>query len=627
MCGIVGCFEIKRKVNAEVVHRMMDILKHRGPDDAGYEPFEIAGGNLGMGFVRLSIRDLSSAGHQPMFNANKDIAVTLNGEIYNADELRQPLINAGYSFNSTSDTEVLLYLYEFYGLDKMLPMIDGMYAICIVDKRNDCFYLIRDRLGEKPLYLYETDNVLLYASEYKAFYCHPDFKADLNESVVDEYFLFRYISDGDTLLKGVHNLRPGSYLKVSADGQKHVVYWDFPNVKPNNLSYEENKKKYYELLKTSLRRRLISDREVGLQLSGGVDSSYMAHLIPQITGEQLHTFSVVFADRKYTEEKYQKKVVEQEKCDAHYYEYNSDMFFDCWRECTYYLEAPMNHEGSIGLLLLNRRSKDIVTVMLCGEGADETLGGYNHFLLMRSMMKHPSLHFAYTLLNWHRGNGWRWSLDDTLIGTTQSVPSYMFSRLRDNGSKRIENVYKKRRKILSETAGRGVRRYMNYDTKTFMQDLLIRADKTSMASSIEMRVPYIMPELVELVCQIPDKHLVKSLPIKTIPNSSKRILKDLCTEVYGKDFTNRPKVGFTAPLLDFFRAPEVASYIEHKLLPGIKDRGVVNYEEVMKMWQECLNTTGNKLPILWPLWLVFSFELWAQMYLDNTPLNWQHVDI
>ena len=623
MCGITGCFERKKSVDDEVVYSMMEILNHRGPDDRGYKHLNVAGGEIGMGFVRLSIRDLSTAGHQPMQNATGEIIITLNGEIYNSEELRPLLIEAGYKFNGTSDTEVLLYLYEMYGIDKMLPMLDGMYAICIVDTRIDSFFLIRDRLGEKPLYIYNKPDFMLYASEYKAFYCHPKFTSKLNEDAVDEYFLFRYVSDGETLLDGVKNLQPGSYMKVDRSGSSTIVYWDLPSMNYNNLNFDENTKRYNELLKVSLRRRLISDRKLGLQLSGGEDSSYLAHLIHHMSNEQLHTFSIVFGNKKYSEEEYQKHVVEKNNCIAHYYEYTPEMFFDCWRECTWYFEAPMNHEGSLGLLLLNRKSKKDVTVMLCGEGADETLGGYGYFYSLSSMLHYPFVRILKALKN---GGGIS-SIQDTFISFTQFIPDQEFCRIRDKGKERKEMVFHKRRTILQKTPGKGIRKYMNYDTKTYMQDILMRADKTSMASSIEMRVPFIMPALVEYACSIPDSQLVKYGLRKNKKNKTKRILKELCSQVYGNEFVNRPKSGFGAPILDFFRDNVVKEYIEQTLLPGIDKRNVLNYAEVEKMWKECLNTKGNDLNIKWPLWCAFSFELWAQMYLDHTPLEWRHIDI
>lgn len=628
MCGIIGCLERNKNVDSTIVYDMMSLLRHRGPDDQGYENFVIAGNDFGMGFVRLSIRDLSEAGHQPMSNKNRDITITLNGEIYNADELRQPLLEAGYTFKSSSDTEVLLDLYELYGIDKMLPMLDGMYAVCIVDKREDCIYLIRDRLGEKPLYIWDNGSTLLYASEYKAFYCHPDFTAELNEDAVDEYFLFRYVSDGDTLLKGVKNLRPGTYLKIDTKGVHQSVYWDFPDVKPNTLSYEENKKKYDDLLKKSLRRRLISDRKVGLQLSGGVDSSYMAHIAQSMLEEPLHTFSITFDDKKYSEEIYQEQVINKEKCVPHSFDYSSKLFFDCWRECTWYFESPMNHEGSLGLLFLNRRSKDFVTVMLCGEGSDETMGGYERFYKDAQLLKYwwplllsikniKSLIKTKHLLSY-------FSKDCDVIHSSQYISNEHFYALRSKGREAIRNVYRKRLDIMNNIKTKqSLRRWMNYETYTYMQDLLMRADKTSMASSIEVRVPFIMPELVEFACTIPDEFLVDTR--KNIRKGTKAIVKDLCESVYGEDFTYRKKLGFAAPVLRFFCKPDVAKYINDIIMPGIKRRGVVNYCEVEKMWNSCVGTNGNDKNIQWPLWCVFSFELWAQLYLDSKPQEWVHI--
>ena len=607
----------------------MDLLKHRGPDDKGYEQFEIAGYDFGLGFVRLSIRDLSEAGHQPMINTDGDIVITLNGEIYNADELRQPLIEAGYTFRSASDTEVLLDLYELYGIDKMLPMLDGMYAVCIVDKRENCVYLIRDRLGEKPLYIWDNGDTFLYASEYKAFYCHPDFKAELNEEAVDEYFLFRYVSDGDTLLKGVNNLCPGSYLKIDVSGVHQTVYWKLSDVIPNSMNYEDNKRRYEELFKKSMRRRLISDRKVGLQLSGGVDSSYMAHIAQSMLDERLHTFSITFEDKKYSEEQYQQQVIKQEDCEPHNYVYSSKLFFDCWRECTWFFEAPMNHEGTLGLLYLNRQSKDYVTVMLCGEGADETLGGYNRFFSAEQMLKgwwplRLSISKAKEFIRTKHLSNY-YSKEFAVIHSTQYVSDDMFCRLRSGGRKAIRKVYNKRSLLLGKLKSNdgALRSLMNYEIRTYMQDLLMRADKASMASSIEVRVPFIMPELVEFTSTIPDNYLVDTS--KDIDHGTKVIVKDLCASVYGEDFTYRKKKGFSAPVLRYFCAPEVRDYIDSVIMTGIKQRGVVDYKEVQKMWAICKKTNGNDTEHQWPLWCVFSFELWAQMYLDINPAKWKHI--
>ena len=196
MCAIMGYYNRNKSVSGSYIELMEQILEHRGPNDNGTELISISTDkdivNCAIGFDRLSIRDLSLTGHQPMKDNEGDVFIAFSGEIYNADEYRDELKSLGYVFRGHSDTEEILYLYQAYGIDEMLRKLDGMYAICLVDKREDVFYLIRDRLGEKPLYTFtSSDGTLMFASEYKAFYCHPEFKAELNESALDEYFLFR----------------------------------------------------------------------------------------------------------------------------------------------------------------------------------------------------------------------------------------------------------------------------------------------------------------------------------------------------------------------------------------------------------------------------------------------------
>lgn len=275
MCAIMGVFDTRNKIDVSILETMQRALYHRGPDDSGLETFSLDApnhsllSNVGVAFDRLSIRDLSMKGHQPMFSDDRSVMIAFNGEIYNSEELRPQLLEKGYTFNSNSDTEVLLNLYHCYGIDKTLSMLDGMFAICIVDFKNKEVYLVRDRIGEKPLYIYQDEHKLLFASEYKAFYAHPEFKAEIDETAMDEYFMFRYSPGDQTILKGVRNLTPGSYLKVTSDGVSQHIYWTLPNVTKSDKSFDDCKKEYKALLKKSVRRRLISDRPIGCQLSGG----------------------------------------------------------------------------------------------------------------------------------------------------------------------------------------------------------------------------------------------------------------------------------------------------------------------------------------------------------------------
>lgn len=232
MCSILGFIEKQHPADIRTVDQMNRVLRHRGPDDDGtavLPMFGAADNNVGIGFNRLSIRDLSQAGHQPMYGGDDgSVIITFNGEIYNADQFRDELAQNGHVFRGTSDTEVLLHLYEEYGLDGMLGRIDGMFAICLIDKKQDRIYLIRDKIGEKPLYYYENESVLLWASEYKAFYEHPAFVPEIALENLTEYLMFRYISAGDTLLKHVRNVTPGTYMVIDRSGVSKIKYWDFP---------------------------------------------------------------------------------------------------------------------------------------------------------------------------------------------------------------------------------------------------------------------------------------------------------------------------------------------------------------------------------------------------------------
>lgn len=644
MCGIMGIIEKSREVDVTILNKMQKALRHRGPDDSGFEIFNLKRDdnqmkNIGLAFDRLSIRDLSMAGHQPMFNCNKDILIAFNGEIYNSEELRQSLIDRGYKFKGHSDTEVLLYMYECIGLEETLTQLDGMYGICIVDYRQQCLYLVRDKIGEKPIYLYEVEDLFLFASEYKAFYCHPQFKAELNEDTVDEYFLFNNVAGNDTLLKNVRMLAPGTYMKIDDWGKKNMsTYWKIPQYSPNKLSREENKKKLDNLLRLSVKRRLISDVPVGLQLSGGVDSSYLAFIAKDYLKNTLHTFGIVFKDDiEYNEEKYMDYVNEKFNFISHKYEYDPDRFFKTWLETTFALEYPMNHPGTQGLLFLNKKAKEHVTVMLCGEGADEVLGGYYQIPIAAAMKRRKIKYVSKLVLKrmaslifpeYKEGVQISHLEQDVCISLRQTMGTRDFNKVRPKGHRAhsISEVYERRRNLFSYFAGKDpVRNHMNYDYISILNDLLIRADKVSMISSMEVRVPFLMPELLEFAATIPTEFLVRP-GLDWDGYRTKWLLKDLAEDVFGHAFVYRQKMGFPVPLTGMMKKSPSKEYIEEVILPGIKKRNVIDYSFIKKKWNEVLNDTQNEERNQGVLWACFSFEIWAQMYLDGNPSEYEHVD-
>lgn len=624
MCSIAGFIEKRKSVNPNAISRMNHVLKHRGPDDNGIkilEMFEVGYANVAVAHNRLSIRDLSAAGHQPMCSDDESVILCFNGEIYNADDFREEISSTGYAFKGTSDTEVLLWLYIHYGLKEMLARIDGMYAICLIDKSIDCIYLVRDKIGEKPLYYYENDEVFLWASEYKAFYEHPSFEPVLNEDNLTEYLMFRYIVGEETLLKGVKNLTPGSYLVIKDSGISKCRYWDFPQSgESTQLSGDEIKKEFRRRLYEAYQSRLVSDVEIGVQLSGGVDSSCLTEYVSRNTKPQLKTFGIVFDGKDYSEKQYMERVLEQCNVDSHMYNFTNELFLDSWIKTTYYFEAPMNHEGTLGLFYLNKRASEKIKVMLCGEGADETMGGYHRFydiLMLKTNISYRIRRIVRSLLR--KQSNLRKDLDEMFIRETQFVKDTEVRRI--YGKSEVRKVINQRTAFIKKTAGVGMRKLMNYECSTYLQDLLMRADKVSMAHSIEQRVPYLMPRFIEFMCSIPSSYFVANGNSEA--HNTKMLLKEYCADIFDESFAYRNKMGFGISLGDYFCNGGVKNYIEDVLLPGIRHRGIFNAEEIEQMYLDICQEkkgifkgNGSKINALWT---AFSFEIWAEMYLDRNP--------
>lgn len=625
MCSIVGFIERDKEADVLTIKSMNDVLAHRGPDDMGFDTISMFGNekkNVAVGFNRLSIRDLSKSGHQPMYNYDENIIITFNGEIYNADEFRETLESRGYVFRSRSDTEVLLYLYEEYGIDMMLKKIDGMFAICIIDTRMDCIYLIRDRIGEKPLYIYNGNDSFMWASEYKAFYEHSSFCPELETSNLTEYLMFRYVSDGGTLLKNVYNLSPGTYIKITQEGYSDVVYWNFHGHLFDDRGIDVQRR-YNEELNNAFKSRLVSDVEVGVQLSGGVDSSCLTSYVSTMLDYKVKAFGIVFDNEKYSEEKYMKEVINKCEAEPHLYTLTNDVFLKSWLMTTYFFEAPMNHQGTVGLLYLNHFASQNVKVMLCGEGADETMGGYLRFYEYMVYQKDLYQRTKRILADFVKRGQINTNLifhkyEDFFIRASQFVSDGRVKKIYKDAN--IHHVIRKRKRLFERIPGTGLRKLMNYETFTYCQDLLMRADKVSMANSMEIRVPYLSPKLIEFENSIPDSYFLSAGSDGAMQNT-KILLKKRCAKMFGEKFTYRSKMGFGIDLMDYFSLGVVKEYIETIILPGIKKRGILNYKYIKKTYQSCCfsNSLWRNDSITEILWVAFSFEIWAQLYLDGNP--------
>ncbi len=627
MCAIMGVLEKSNPVELEVLQDMQKILKHRGPDDSGLQRFQMAYSDKGLynyggvAFDRLSIRDLSQAGHQPMESEDKQVILAMNGEIYNSEELRPELESQGVVFNGSSDTEVLLQLYLHYGIDKSLKMVDGAFALCIVDLTKQKIYLSRDRFGEKPIYYYRKDDYFLFASEYKAFYCHPQFKAELNQDAVSEYFMFRYPAGEMTFLKDVYLVKPGTYIEISEKDIAEHTYWTLPTPHSNGLSIDENKKNLKELISKSVARRLISDRPIGLQLSGGVDSSYLAAIMREQYDGEIKSFSITVDDNALSEEKYIDVVNERMHFASHKLKLDASVFLDNWEKATWYYEAPLQHQGNVPLLQLDNEAAKKVSILMCGDGADECMGGYSRFPRIMRYRDKSYIWRGVQIKNILKGKLHYGSLDEYFISLSQFLTDEQVKALRPNTYKLdIRKAYAHRKQIMKQChKSNSIHRYLQYEIVTYMLDTLLRGDKMSMASSLEMRAPLLMTELVEFLQTIPEKQLVDGS--KPFMYDGKILLKSLCADVYGESFTYRYKVGLGVPMLQIFSDTKMREYIDALVLPGIEKRGVIDYAYVRQLWDNLSAIHSNLDSRLEVLWISFSFEIWAQMYLDKSPLN------
>ena len=629
MCAIMGILEKASPVNESVLQNMQNILRHRGPDDTGLQTFKMPYAPYGIynyggvAFDRLSIRDLSQAGHQPMESANKQVVLAMNGEIYNSEELRPLLLEKGVKFKGTSDSEVLLQLYLLYGIEQALQMVDGAFALCIVDVNKQKIFLSRDRIGEKPIYYYRKDDYFLFASEYKAFYCYPQFKAELNQDAVSEFFVFRYPVGEQTFLKDVYLVKPGTYIEISEKEINTHTYWTLPAPSNNGQSFEQNKQTLKELISKSVARRLISDRPIGIQLSGGVDSSYVAAVMREQSDKDIKSFSIVMDDNVLSEEENIDIVNKQMNFIPNKLQLDASIFLENWEKATWYYEAPLQHEGNVPLLQLDNWAAKQVSILMCGDGADECLGGYTRFprIMRYRDEKHGWLWRGIQIKNILKGKHHYGSLDEHFISFAQFLTDEQVKSLRPKTYKQdLCKAYKARKQVMQSChPGRDMHRYLQYEILTYLLDTLLRGDKLSMASSLEMRAPLLMPELIEFLQTVPENQLVDGS--QPYMRDTKRLLKSLCADVYGEKYTYRYKLGLGLPMHTFFSDPKMRRYVEETLLPGIQRRGIVDYDYVRKVWNEVSEISTCMDKRLQVLWTVFCFEIWAQQYLDHSPVE------
>ena len=640
MCGFVGYINKNLDpIDPFMIKKMMQLQEHRGPDDSGLTLFssnekvsasysqndlknfntqaDISKLNGGIGFNRLSVIDVTKNGHQPMANKDKTIYITFNGEIYNAFQLKNELIDSNYNFRSKTDTEIILVLYEKYGLEYTLKKLNGMFAICILDLRKNQIFLARDRFGIKPLYYIFNEIFFSFSSEIKSFLAIKNFKFKLNKEHLSEYFIFKYLAPPNTLVSEVNLLLSGEFIVFENNQIKKKIYFDFQNFN-QKIDNRANKLEILEeKLKLSVKSQLMSDVKLGCQLSGGIDSSLVTLFANNYT-KKLDTFSFLFKEKNLSEETYIKQVTDDLEVKNYSLEFNYKNFYNDLSSCIWFFEAPLSQINSTGVFNLAKLAKPKVKVLLTGEGADETHGGYprftriNFFHLLNKILKKSiilSNIFSKRFKIFEFNKIFSLDLNDIII-LSSSVHSY----------KDISNLLPKMSLLNGLDSRRNMIRLINlpnkhksliYEMKTYMHDLLIRGDKMTMAHSIENRVPFLDNNLVEYSLS----YLVNSnFNYSVYPNinkNTKKYLKKISTKYFGKSFSYRAKSGFSFPLKKILKSSEFRKSNEDEIIPQIKLNELYDFKNIISIWKNIDKSTSSELELIFS---IITFEIWLKKF-------------
>src|SRR3984885_3132627 len=630
MCGICGVFHSERsqRVNRDMLVGMNEQIVHRGPYDDALLPEKI----VDLGMRRLNIIDIQT-GHQPISNEDENIWIVFNGEIYNHRDLRKDLEARGHRYRSKSDTETIVHLYEEYGRD-CVRHLRGMFAFAIWDRTKRCLFLARDRLGIKPLYYRYEAGTLLFGSEIKTILAYPGVKPEFNRSTLAEYLAFGYISSAETMYAGIQKLMPGHILLVDEDGKVIRSWWWGlePKVDNGTQSREYYVQAYREQLEECVSSHLMSDVPLGVFLSGGLDSSAIAALTTKIRKEPIETFSVGYGEEAYSELPYARTIAKHLKSRHHEVHLSRDEFFQALPRLTWHEDEPIVWPSSVALYFVARLAKERVTVVLTGEGSDETLAGYTRYpwTLLNSRMdttyRKLTPAFLRDMLRTaiHASPipaASRRKLEHTfLMRDGTSWPAFYFDNfysafsaaeqgelLTPEAKQMAGEAYAGSMNYWNHSTGDLLHRLLYTDIKTYLVELLMKQDQMSMAASVESRVPFLDHRLVEFTASIPAKYSIGGL-------EGKRILKSAVGDLLPGSITGRKKRGFPTPWSNWLAGPQLESLQRLLLEPRSLRRGLFRGEVLERVFAEHRvgsHDHGNRI------WRLLNLELWLRVCVEG----------
>ena len=605
MCGIAG-FTNKISNTDEVIEKMMEAIKHRGPDSGGKH----VDSGIALGFRRLSIIDLST-GSQPLYNEDRSLVLTFNGEIYNYRELRDELIAAGHCFSTNTDSEVLLHGYEEWGKD-MLPKLRGMFAFVIWNSNNQELFGARDFFGIKPLYYTKMGESFIFGSEIKSFLLHPDFKKELNETALENYLTFQYSPCEETFFKGVYKLLPAHWFTYRDGELKTERYWSINFEADEKPDLDEWVERISETFKNSVEAHKIADVEVGSFLSSGVDSSYVAAV-----ANVDKTFTVGFGeDEKYNEIGYAKefsKYIGKENISK---VITPEEYWDTFPKIQYHMDEPLADPAAVALYFVCKLASERVKVVLSGEGADEIFGGYNIYKepddvavynliprpIRRCIGKCASMLPAHRGLNFliRRGK----DLEERFIGN-----AYIFSEKERKQLLKIKTDAPDAKEITKpfydKVADKDAVTKMQYlDLNLWMTgDILLKADKMSMANSLELRVPFLDRYVMALAERIPKRYRVTK-------ENTKFAMRKAALAACPPLTANKKKLGFPVPIRVWLKEDEYYNKVRSEF-ESERAKMFFNTDKLVELLDQ---HRAGKYDNSRKIWTVYTFLVWYGVY-------------
>ncbi|MGA2923333.1 MAG: asparagine synthase (glutamine-hydrolyzing) [Candidatus Sulfotelmatobacter sp.] len=630
MCGICGIFLSDRggHVSANTLSTMNRQIAHRGPDDEGF----FVEGNIGLAMRRLSIIDVKT-GHQPLANENDDVWIVYNGEIYNHTELKADLEAKGHRYRTRSDTETIVHLYEQYGRD-CVRHLRGMFAFVIWDRRKRLLFAARDRLGIKPFYYRWDGKSFLFGSEIKAILAYPGVAAEFNRSKLAEYLAFGYLTGQETMFEGIRKLMPAHTLELSEQGELSIErYWDLTV----EVDREPRPRKYYvdtyrELLEGSVRSHLMSDVPLGVFLSGGLDSSAVAALTKKIRGDRIQTFAVGYGESSFSELGYARQVAEHIQSDHHEVQLSREEFFKSLPRLIWHEDEPIVWPSSVSLYIVAKLAREHVTVVLTGEGSDETLAGYTRYPWTLLNSRLDNAYRAVTTTGLRRtvqraieaspltaslrrklehtfllrdGNSWASFYYDNFFSAFAA--DEQAGLLTPAAAADAGDAYAGSMETWKRSHGDLLHRLLYADLNSYLIELLMKQDQMSMAASVESRVPFLDHELVEFTARIPAQYSIEGM-------AGKFILKQAVEDLLPQSIVYRKKMGFPTPWEYWLAGPQLGDLERMLLEPRSLERGLFQAETVKRIFSEHRNQVrdhGNRI------WRLLNLEIWQRVCVDG----------